>query len=338
MHRRGAEVTVVEHEDHLMPRQLDRDAAGLLRRRIEDLGVTVETGQRVAGIEGDGEAGSVEAVLFADGRRSAADTVIICAGVRANIDLPRMAGLTVGRGVLVDDRMRSSALDVYAVGECAEHRGAVYGLVGPGLEQADAAAAAIAGEPAPHYQGSTPATKLKVIGAEVFSIGDIEDLELRPNVVSRVWRDQENGLYRRLFLERGRLVGAVAVGDWPDASRVQAAALEKTALYPWMLWRFDAEGALWREAPGGAAALPNQAIVCNCTGVSAGRIRDCDDPRRLSRFDGSKKRDGRKLGLRLLRAQNRRASKRPAAAAPPKPVRLCPTAPIGYQASPPCLR
>lgn len=295
MHRRGARVTVVEHENRLMPRQLDEEAAALLGERIAALGVRVETSARVAEIAGeagdegedkleDGGRGPVASIVLADGRRIAADTVIICTGVRANVDLAREAGMTVGRGVIVNDRMRSSAIDVFAVGECAEHRGLVYGLVGPGLEQADVAARVIAGragaealggpEATADYAGSTPATKLKVIGAEVFSIGDVENLEQRPNVVSRIWRDKEKGLYRRIFVERGRLAGAIAVGAWPDASRVQAAALENARVYPWMLWRFAKQGALWSEPVGGAAALPPQAIVCNCTGVTAGRIQN----------------------------------------------------------------
>ena len=276
MHRRGAQVAVVEHEDRLMPRQLDQRAAALLGERITGLGVRVETQARVASIDaatpGD-ETGAVGSVALSDGRRIEADTVIVCTGVRANTELAREAGLSVGRGVLVNDQMRSSAPGVYAVGECAEHRGRVYGLVGPGLEQADVAAAAIAGEEAV-YGGSTPATKLKVIGAEVFSIGDVENLEQRRNVVSRVFDDPAAGVYRRIFVERGKLAGAVAVGPWPDSGRVQEAALERQRVYPWMLWRFDKEGVLWSEEPTGAAALPAQAIVCNCTGVTAGRIRD----------------------------------------------------------------
>lgn len=276
MHRRGAQVTIVEHENRLMPRQLDEAAAAHLADKVRALGVTVETGLRVAEIACDPAlehpSDPVSAVVLSDGRRLETDTVIVCAGVRARLDLARELGLKIGRGVSVNDAMRTSAIDVYAVGECAEHRDIVYGLVGPGLEQADVAAAAIAGHADADYQGSTPATKLKVIGAEVFSIGDVEALEERPNVRSIVWEKPEDGLYRRIFVERGRLVGAIAVGEWSDASRAQAAALAKDRLYLWTTRRFQNVGLLWPEIAG--AATPPQAIVCNCTGVTCGRISD----------------------------------------------------------------
>lgn len=283
MHRRGASVTVVEHENRLMPRQLDAEAAGLLQDRIERLGVRVAAGARVVeilGPDGDDDAaprrarGPVQGVRLegAVDEILPVDTVIICAGVRADVSLAREAGLKTGRGVVVDDRMQASDPAVYAVGECAEHRGVVYGLVGPGLEQSDIAAAAIAGDPEAAYAGSTPATKLKVIGAEVFSIGDWENFEQQSEVRSRVWRDAENGLYRRVFIRRGKLAGALAVGDWPDASRAQAAALVGETVYPWMLWRFARDGTLWPDQ--GDAPPPRQAIICNCTGVTCGRIQD----------------------------------------------------------------
>ncbi|MEM8752921.1 MAG: FAD-dependent oxidoreductase, partial [Pseudomonadota bacterium] len=194
MARRGAEVTVIEHESRLMPRQLDDDAGAILKVRIEALGTRVLTGVRVASIDG---ADRVQSVTLSDGERVPADTVIVCAGVRANIQLPSAIGLDVGRGVMVDDRMRTSDLHIFAVGECAEHDGVVHGLVGPGFEQALAAAEVIAGDGDIRYRGSTPATKLKVLGADVFAMGDFESVEQLPGVASHVWRDDEAGLYRR---------------------------------------------------------------------------------------------------------------------------------------------
>lgn len=271
MRRRGAEVTVVEHEARLMPRQLDGEAGAALAGRIEALGVQVLTGERIASIDG---ASRVEGVTFAGGRKLATDTVVVCTGVRANIQLPSAIGLAVGRGVTVDGEMRSSDPNIYAVGECAEHAGVMHGLVGPGYEQAVAAAASIAGDPVV-YRGSVPATKLKVLGADVFSMGDYESISQMPGVVSRVWRDAGTGAYRRLLVRRGRLIAALGVGDWPESSKLQDEVARGQAVAPWNLWRFTRTGRLWKEDTSGVAGWPKTAIVCNCTGVTKGAIQDC---------------------------------------------------------------
>jgi len=116
-----------------------------------------------------------------------------------------------------------------------------------------------------------PATKLKVIGADVFSIGPVELLEGARNIVSHIW--QSDGGYRRIFTERGKLVGALAVGAWDQASRVQEAVQNGARVYPWMLLRFRTSGALWGEGEVELSALPDAATICNCTGVTCGQIR-----------------------------------------------------------------
>lgn len=268
MQRRQADVTVIEHEGRIMPRQLDAGGGALLAARIEEIGVTVRTGVAVREIAGDAR---VEEVRLADGSVLPCDTVIICTGVRANIELARAAQLPIGRGIVVDSRMRSIDPDIYAIGECAEHDGLVHGLVGPGFEQADVAVADILGRGA-QYDGSIPATKLKVIGAEVFSVGEVEQLEVRPGVTSHTW--EESGLYRRLFIQNARVVGAIAVGGWDQASRVQNAVQQGTLVYPWMIRRFRRHGVIWPDADDDVTALPDAATVCNCTGVTCGRLRD----------------------------------------------------------------
>ncbi|MCB1474680.1 MAG: NAD(P)/FAD-dependent oxidoreductase [Rhodobiaceae bacterium] len=269
MSRRGAKVIVVEHESRLMPRQLDEEAGASLKQRIEALGIEVLTGERVASIDG---AHRVEAVSLAGGRRINADTVILCTGVRANIQLPSAIGLQFGRGVKVDDEMRSSDPFIYAIGECAEHNEIVHGLVGPGFEQALAAVASIAGRPVA-YQGSTPATKLKVLGADVFSMGDFESMAQAPGVRSHVWRG-DDGSYRRIFTERGKLVAALGIGTWPEASQLQERVQRRALLQPWNIWSFRRSGMLWREQEASVSAWPREAIVCNCTGVNKGAIVD----------------------------------------------------------------
>ncbi len=168
--------------------------------------------------------------------------------------------------------MQTSDPSIYAVGECAEHDGHVYGLVSPGLDQATVAAARIAGIAA-DYRGSVPTTKLKVVGTDVFSMGDIEQLDQRTDVSTRVWKDAAAGAYRRLVLRRGRLVGAFGVGGWPEVSRIQQAIRDRSVIWPWQMWRFARTGLLFGAAqPAAVAAWPAAATVCNCTGVTRGRL------------------------------------------------------------------
>lgn len=270
MSNQGAEVTVIEHEARLMPRQLDDGAAAVLKSRIEALGVRVLTGSRVQSIDGDGD--RVEAVCLADGAKLASDTVIICTGVRANTQLAAAIGLHHGRGISVDAEMRTSDPHIFAVGECAEHDGVVHGLVGPGYEHARIAADVIAGSGAARYAGSVPATKLKVLGAKVFSIGDFESIEQQIGVTSLVWQDASAGQYRRLIIRRGRLLAALGVGDWPEATRIQQAVGDTVALHIWHRWSFQRTGRLWAEQDDDVNTWPETAIVCNCTGVTKGAI------------------------------------------------------------------
>lgn len=265
--RRNCHVTVIEHENRLMPRQLDKAAAVHLKTQIEALGVTVLTGTRVAEIAGNHR---VDKIVLGDGTEIASDTVVICTGVRSNVDLARAAGLGFDRGVLVNEQMQTADPHVFAVGECAQFGTQVVGLVGPGYAQADAAAAAILGKPA-SYVPQAPATKLKVLGADVFSVGPVEQLEVKPNVRSHVW--QSDDAYRRIFVERGKLMGAIAVGAWDQASKMQEAAQDGVTVYPWMLFQFRRKGSLWTEVEQDAPGLPDAATVCNCTGVTCGQIR-----------------------------------------------------------------
>lgn len=267
MRRRGAQVSVIEHETHPMPRQLDAEAGALLSAKIADLGVDIRSSTAVREIFGEHK---VEALRLSDGSEIACDTVIICTGVRANTQLAQKAGLPFHNGILVNDRLQTRDPDIYAVGECIEHDGRLYGLVGPGFAQADVAAAVIAGEDA-SFTGAAPATKLKVIGAEVFSAGEVEQLDQQIGVVSHIWRD--DGQYRRIFVHRGRLVGAIAIGGWPQASRVQDAVQDHRVVYPWMIHRFRRTGLLWIDEDIAPADMPDTAILCNCTGVTAGQLR-----------------------------------------------------------------
>ncbi len=271
MSNRGIETWVVEHSPYLMPRQLDERAGRLLASSIEKLGVKIRTFSSVASIDGEDR---VTGLSFQDGTRLECDTVIVCTGIRANIELAREIGLPVGRGIKVDAQMRTADPDIYAAGECIEFDDTVYGLIGPGFEQALVVAGQIAGTPRT-YGGTIASTKLKVIGVDVFSMGDVGQIAQRTDVRTVRFEDAEAGIYRCLVLTRSRLVGAMAIGDWPEINLVQEAIGSGRTLYPWDLFRFRRSGRIWREqAPKSVREWPRTATVCNCTGVTRGQIGD----------------------------------------------------------------
>jgi nitrite reductase (NADH) large subunit len=208
--RAGAAVTLVHLMDRLMERQLDRPAAALLKTLVERKGIEILLDASTARIH-DGS--GVESVELADGRRIDADAVIFAAGIRPNVALARDAGIVVKRGIVVDDHLETSADGVFALGECAEHRGVAYGLVEPAYEQAAVLARHLAGREA-HYQGSVVATNLKVSGVSVFSAGDFLGEDGSESIVLS---DARSGAYKKLVIAGGRLAGAVLVGDTTDA-------------------------------------------------------------------------------------------------------------------------
>jgi nitrite reductase (NADH) large subunit len=207
--RRGVPVTLVHIMDRLMERQLDAEAALLLKRAIEAKGITVLLEAQTAEIVGGA---CVEAVRLKDGRELPCGLVVMAAGVRPETSLARAAGLVVERGVLVDDRLATSHPHIYAIGECAQHRGACYGLVEPAYEQAAVLAGVLTGEPR-DYPGTVCATNLKVSGVPVFSAGDFEGADAE----TIVYRDAALPAYRKLVLRDNRLVGAVLYGDTADS-------------------------------------------------------------------------------------------------------------------------
>lgn len=206
----GAPVTLLHLVDRLMERQLDGPAADLLKTLVERKGIRILLNASSACIHGDGH---VEAVELADGSRIEADAVIFAAGIKPNVALAKEAGIAVNRGVVVNDVMQTSSSDIFALGECAEHRGTCYGLVEPAYEQARVLARHLAGRSAA-YQGSVVSTNLKVSGVSVFSAGDFMGGE---GGESLVLTDRRRGTYKKLVIADGRLTGAVLIGDTVDA-------------------------------------------------------------------------------------------------------------------------
>ncbi|CCJ07920.1 Nitrite reductase [NAD(P)H], large subunit [Methylocystis sp. SC2] len=211
--KRGVDVTLAHVMDRLMERQLDAAGADILRRLVEEKGVRVLLNANATRISGSGR---VENVEFADGRTVPADAVVFAVGIHANADLARQAGLDVGRGVIVDDGLETSESGVFAIGECADHRGVCYGLVEPAYEQGRVLAMRLAGEDA-SYGGSVVSTNLKVSGVRVFSAGDyLGEVDARRIVC----KDPRMGIYRKLVMRDDRLVGAILIGDTRGAADI----------------------------------------------------------------------------------------------------------------------
>ncbi|MBN9597642.1 MAG: NAD(P)/FAD-dependent oxidoreductase [Afipia sp.] len=206
----GSKVTLLHLMDRLMERQLDAPAGALLKRLVEGKGIEVMLGANTRQILGLDD---VQAVELVDGRVIAADAVVFAAGIRPNVTLAKDAGVPVNRGIVVDDQLRTGHPDVFALGECAEHRGTCYGLVEPAYEQARVLADHLAGRDA-LYSGSIVSTNLKVSGVSVFSAGDFLG---ESGADTLVFNDERRGTYKKLVVADGRLKGAVLVGDTQDA-------------------------------------------------------------------------------------------------------------------------
>jgi nitrite reductase (NADH) large subunit len=209
LQRAGAKVTLVHLVDRLMERQLDAAAAAILKNALEAKGITVCLSAESARIDGHG---SVENLVLRDGRQISASLVVIAAGIRPNAALAAEANIATKRGIIVDDQMQTNVPGFYAIGECAEHQGLVYGLVEPAYDHARVAAQSICGAAA-QYTGTVLATNLKVSGVPVFSAGEFEG----EGAEHIVWSDCANGSYRKFVIRENRLTGVVLIGDTTDA-------------------------------------------------------------------------------------------------------------------------
>lgn len=261
--------TLLHAAPHLMNAQLDAQGGAMLARAVQDLGIGIRTDARTTRILGARE---VEGVELDDGTRIDCDMVVIAAGIRPNVDVAVTSGLTVERAIVVDDQMRTvDHSDVYAVGECAQHRDQVYGLVAPLWEQAQVLADHLTGaDPHAAYHGSRTATKLKVAGVDVASMGltapEREDDEFV------VYAEPARRVYKSAVIRDDRLLGATVVGDTSKVAFLMQAFDRGLPLPEQRIGLlFDVGG------PGeeiGAAELPASSQVCNCNGVSKGTIVD----------------------------------------------------------------
>ncbi|MEK7216716.1 MAG: nitrite reductase large subunit NirB [Chloroflexota bacterium] len=264
---RGLEVHVVHLASHLMETQLDPTAGAILLNTLQNLGVHVYLGTATNAVIGDDR---VTGLGFADGSSLECDMLVISTGIKPNIDLARQAGLSVERGIVVhNDLTCRNDPDIYAIGECAQHGGVMYGLVAPLWEQGRVLAEVLTNENTKtRYRGSRVSTKLKVMGVELAVMGIKEAQQETDEVVTYI--EPSRGVYKKLIVREGQVLGAILLGDGLSAPRVLEA--------------FDRE----ESAPGNRAQLlfgmvneteapsldrlPDEAQVCNCNGVTKGRL------------------------------------------------------------------
>jgi nitrite reductase (NADH) large subunit len=269
MQKNNTEVVVIEHNSRLLQQQLDETSAELLREHLMQLGIKFYLKTTIKKFEGNG---SNHYIYLTSGKTIVCDTIVVAAGIKPNIKLALHAGLHVGRGIKVNNSMQTSDRSIYAVGECAEHKGNIYGLVAPGMEQASIAAHHISGEDVV-YRGSVSVTKLKIVDKSVFSIGVVGD-DIDPTYHRQLtYQDHSKGIYRTLILQRYKVIGAIALGPWSHVTRLQEMVTHQRILYPWQIYRFEKFGDIWNEERcTNIAFWPAKAVVCNCSNVTRGEI------------------------------------------------------------------
>lgn len=274
--RRGMTVTVVHVMPTLMERQLDSVAGDMLRKSLEERGLTFMMGaqtEALLGTEDDGKAGRVKAVRFKDGTEVPADLVVMAVGIRPNTELAESMRLHVNRGIVVNDTLQTvTDARIYSVGECAAHRGVAYGLVAPLFEQAKVAANHLALMGIGRYQGSLTSTKLKVTGIDLFSAGDFTG---GANTEEIVMSDPFGGVYKKLVIKDDKLVGACMYGDTVDGSwyfKLLRDGRSIADIRDKLMFGESNIGDTGHEGHSKAASMPDDAEVCGCNGVKKGAI------------------------------------------------------------------
>lgn len=266
---RGMKVTVIHLMPTLMERQLDEAAGWLLKTALEGRGQTILTGADTAEIYGEGK---VEGVRLKDGREIPASLVVMAVGIRPAVALAREAGLEVGRGIKVDDHMVTSDPAVLAVGECVEHDGNVYGLVAPLWDMCRSLADGLTDQHS-GYKGSVTSTKLKVAGLDVFSAGDFSGGEGCEDIVLR---DAARGVYKRVVVKADKVVGAVLYGDTADGGwyfDLLKKGEDVSEIRDLLIFgQAFAAGGAGLDPKAAVAALPADAEICGCNGVSKGQV------------------------------------------------------------------
>ena len=267
---RGLEVHVAHLGDYLMDSQLDASAGAMLKQTLESLGLHVHLGKLAESITPPFAGAPVGGLTFKDGEALECDMIVVAAGVRPNIDLAKQAGLHVQHGIVIqDDLSCRNDRNIYAIGECAQHRGKLFGLVAPLWEQARILAEQLTGEnPEASFRGVKVSTKLKVLGVDLAVMGDKDPQTDEDEQVH--YSEPARGVYKKLIIRNGRLAGAILLGDGLTAPGVLQ-SFDRGELLP-----DNRAGLLFPgtggQAPIDVAELPDSAQVCNCNGVTKGRI------------------------------------------------------------------
>jgi len=215
----GIKVKVIEILPWLLPRQLDETGGRLLKKILESRGLEVYVNSATEKILGDGE---VSGVVTKDGRIFRCNTIVVSAGIKSNIDLAKNCGLNTNRGNIVDNYLRTSRGEIYALGDVAEWEGRIYGIIPPALDQAKVVASNILGETV-EYKGTVPSNILKVAGIDLFSIGTIDKTE-GYEVISSL--DEDTGIYKKFVIDDGKIIGAILLGDRRNALYIERVVKE----------------------------------------------------------------------------------------------------------------
>jgi len=268
----NVKTSVIEFAPRLMPRQLDAKGSDTLKEKINALGVDILLNKNTKFFGGDK---AVTSMNFTDDTVLNLDMVVISAGIKPRDELARIAKMDVGHrgGIVVNDKLETSAKDVYAIGECALHNGMIYGLVAPGYEMAEIVASQLDEDFSKDFKAFDMSTKLKLIGVDVASFGDC--FGETPGSKTIVYENATKGTYKRINVsEDGKLLlGGILVGEADDYNMLLQMCLNKMALPK------EPEGLIIKlagggEAMGGVEALPDTAMVCSCENVSKGQICD----------------------------------------------------------------
>ncbi|MGK2872389.1 MAG: nitrite reductase large subunit NirB [Alphaproteobacteria bacterium] len=265
----GMQVSVVHLMPTLMERQLDEAAGYLLQRELEKRGIEINTRANSKEIYGSQKA---EGILLEDGKRIDADLVVMAVGIKPSTTLAKASGLTCERGIVVDDHMVTSDPAILSVGECVQHRGAVYGLVAPLFDMAKVVAAQLADDATAAYQGSVTNTRLKVTGVDLFSAGDFSEGEGTEDIILR---DAHRGVYKRLVLKDNRIRGAVLYGDTGDGGwyfQMLREGKDISDIRDSLIFGQAFAGGGQENPKSAVAALPDTAEICGCNGVCKGKI------------------------------------------------------------------
>jgi len=265
----GMDVTVLHLMPTLMERQLDSAAGFLLERAFEDLGIKVMTKANTHEILG--KDGKVHAVILDDGTKLPCEMVVMAVGIRPSADLAKSCGIDTNRGILVSDDMRTSDPDVFALGECVEHRDQCYGLVAPLYEMAEVLADNLL-DGSSEYTGSVTATKLKVTGIDLYSAGDFAEGDDREEIVLR---DAAGGIYKRLVIKDNKIIGAVLYGDTADGPWFFDLLKKQTDISEMretLIFGQSYQGGEPLDPLAAVAALPDDAEICGCNGICKSKI------------------------------------------------------------------